>query len=481
MSRPRTRVVVPSSACLLVAVACASVACGGSKASVGHGDATPEGSITLGNSARGDSGGGHTKGDSGTSGSTPDVDAAGDGGFCSQTGPVVQLPGSSGKYNICTSQIGETLFQSALCTCRNTEVAGYLHTSGFNSTTGQKAGAPVGINNDYKISAGYTQVGGSMSIAGPDSVAFIGYIEADGDLSLEGTATVPGYTQVHGNGWLGAKFTDIGPATFGGDLYHQGAVVAVPLSVSGANKQQSVTIPDPCPCQPADILDIAAIVAQGKASNDNASIGLSPSAWVNILTIQTVNIPCGRYYLDSIQIAGKLVLNVTGRVAIFVGSDITGVGDLEIQLAGTAEVDLFIQNDLNLVGYGGFGNKARPAATRIYVGGSGNVNLIGAGEFIGNLYAPLSTVTSVGYVDVHGAIFSKDFQIPGYADFTYDAAITTIGDDCPPVEVPGQCTQCGECTNGSACVAGKCGTCTQDSDCCGQSVCSNGACGPLLK
>ncbi len=409
------------------------------------------------------------------------ADGAADGGFCNQTGPTVQLPGMNGNYDECTAQIAATLFENALCTCNDAEVAGYLHTSGINSNTGAAAGAPVGINHDYKISAGYTDIGGSLSIAGPGSAAFVGYLEADGDLRLAGTSTVPGYTDVHRNGWLGGKFTDIGPATFGGDLHHEGQVVAIPLSVSGTNTTQTLTTTPPCPCQPSNILDVASIVAQGAAKNDDATIGLSPSAWVNVLVDDTVTLPCGRYYLDSIQIGGSLVMNVTGRVALFIGADVTVIGQLKIVLDSAAQIDIFIENDLNLVGYAVFGDENRPAATRIYVGGSGNVNLIGAGAFVGNLYAPKSTVTAPGYLDVHGSIFANDFQIPGYADFTYDAAVTEVGNDCSPVVPPGGCAQCGVCTNGQACVDGECAACTDDADCCGQGACVGGVCEVLLK
>jgi hypothetical protein len=156
------------------------------------------------------------------------------------------------------------------------------------------------------------------------------------------------------------------------------------------------------------------------------------------------------------------------------------LGNLQIQLGSTAEIDIFIENDLNLVGLAVFGDKSRPAATRIYVGGSGNVNLVGAGEFVGNLYAPSSLVTAPGYLDVYGSVFANDFQIPGYADFNYDSAITEVGSGCAPVKPSGGCTQCGECTNGLACVSGQCGACTTDTDCCGQLVCADGQCEPLL-
>jgi hypothetical protein len=441
--------------------------CGSSTETPGLPSTDGGGSIHSGDGAV--SGDGHALGDT-----------SADGGFCSGTGPVVKLPGSGGSYNICTSQIASTLFDNALCTCDDAHIAGYLQTTAFNSLGGSApTGAAVGINNAYSISAGYTNVGGSLSVAGPSSVAFIGYIETDGDLRLAGVATIPGYTKVNRNAWLGGNFTDLGPTDVVGDLHHQGTVAAIPLTVGGTNTQAPVTVTPPCACGAQNILPVASIVAQAVSSNDDSAAGITPSTWTNVLVDEKVTLPCGRYYLDSIRIGGSLEITVTGRVALFIGADITVIGNLQILLGPSAQIDIFITNDLNLVGLAVFGDKTHPADTRIYVGGSGNVNLVGAGEFVGNVYAPLSEVTAPGYLDVYGSIFAKDFQIPGYADFNYDSAITQVGSNCPPVQIPGECSQCGSCTNGMACVGGTCGACTKDSDCCGQLACTSGQCQPL--
>ncbi len=478
MTRARPSLIGPR--CSLI-LAMAAIACGSASPATHSGPGGRDG----GRGGSADTGGpGRLGSEDGAMTGPGHADASTDGGFCNGTGPVVQLPGAQGSYSICTSQIASTLFENALCACDDAHVAGYLQTTSFNSSglDGGSAltGAAVGINDTYSISAGYTHVGGSLSIAGSTSVAFIGYVETDGDLRLGGAATIPGYTQVNRNAWLEGNFTDLGPATVAGDLHHQGTVTALPLSVSGTKTNGPVTIAPPCPCGAANILDVAAIVAEGATANDDTAAGLTPSSWTNVLVDDTVTLPCGRYYLNSIQIGGSLNIQVTGRVALFVAADVTVIGNLQITLGPNAQIDIFITGNLDLVGLAVFGNKSRPADTRIYVGGSGNVNLVGAGEFVGNLYAPLSTVTAPGYVDVYGSIFCNDFQIPGYADFNYDSAITEVGANCPPVNVPGHCTQCGECTNGQACVGGACGACTADTDCCGQLACTAGQCAPLL-
>jgi len=174
---------------------------------------------------------------------------------------------------------------------------------------------------------------------------------------------------------------------------------------------------------------------------------------------------------------GNIIINVTGRVALFVDDSIATTGNLEFRLAPAGEIDIFIRENLVLTGRATFGEKSRPAASRIYVGGAGDVLLIGDGQFVGNVYAPRSLVTAIGYANVWGSVFARDFVSPGYADFTYDRAIQDAGDTCDvPLPPPGTCTTCGTCTGGTACVGGTCGPCRSDADCCSQLICSNGQC-----
>jgi len=407
--------------------------------------------------------------------------------FCSGSGPVVTIEYGATTYDECTGAIAETTFVNALCTCHDVRLAGYLKTRACDSAVASCAGATdegggaVGIDNKYSVSAGYSDVGGSFAIAGPETSIFFGYVRARGDFRLAANATVPGYTTVARNAWFGGNFTGLGPVTIDGDLHKQGRVTALPLTVDGDTFTEAVAIDLPCPCGDDEILDVAPLVDYARDHNDNATVGLSPTVLKQVVGDVEVTLECGRFYVEEVSGLGNIVVNVTGRVALFVEGNIAAAGNLEFNLTPEGEIDIFVKGDLLLIGNASFGTKDRPAGTRIYVGGSGDITLIGAGGFVGNVYAPRSLVTATGYAEVYGSIFARDFVSPGYASFVYDLAIEHAGDDCPPEHVPpGVCTRCAGCTGGTACVGGICTDCRVDADCCSQEVCIDGRCTTLI-
>jgi hypothetical protein len=462
------------------------LALGGLTAGVGCGDS----STTHGQPGTGttDDGGAVGDGDGGVlldDGGSPIVPDGGD--FCSGGGPIVPVStgGSTTTWQTCTGTIAATTFINALCTCRDANMGGYLYTRGFNSSqgpagSGNPGGAAVGINGAYSISAGYTDVGGSFTVGGTHSSTLIGYLQVHGDMSLADQMLVPGYTKVARDGWLGASFTDVGVFDVGHDLHHQASVTAISLSVAGANTQEPVSVSPPCPCAPQDILDVGALVDYLQLHNDDAANGVSPSVLNNVVGSATLTLPCGEYWLEQIDGLGFTTVNVTGRVALAIGGDLNAIGKLEFHLDPTAEIDIFVKGNLTLGGYAVFGNQDRPADTRIYVAGTQDVTLVGAGEFVGNLYAPNARVLAVGYANVYGSIFALDFNIPGYARFTYDEAILNAGDNCPVTPTPHDCRHCGSCPATQACVNGNCGACATDADCCAPLVCAAGSCQPLI-
>ncbi|MBI5481837.1 MAG: hypothetical protein HY906_23475 [Deltaproteobacteria bacterium] len=416
------------------------------------------------------------------------VDAGGDStiDFCGTSGPIISVGDGVNVYEVCTNQIAENVFRNALCTCNNVTLAGYLETHSFDSNLGppggslDDSGGAVGINNHYSLSAGYTNVGGSLSIAGPQSVSFIGYLEVHGDLFLEATATVAGYTRVRRNAWFGGDVWS-GALTVDGDVHREGSIYSIQTDIGGTETQAPVSVAKPCDCDPSHLVDVTGIVDYAATHNDNAAIGLDPAALKDVFWAKDITLPCGRFYLDELSGLAKITVNVTDRVALFIGGDLNTAGVVEFNLSAGAEVDIFIKGNLVLAGVGTFGDKDHPARTRLYVGGSNDITLIGAGGFVGNVYAPRALVTGVGYVELYGSIFARDFISPGYAYLVYDRAIQTVGEVCDAPEPPaGTCTLCTVCTGGEACVGGVCGACTSDADCCGLEVCYNDLCVPLL-
>lgn len=434
-----------------------------------------------------------------------DPNAPGDpaGEFCAGSGPILEHPDRREVVRpTCAGDVAEIVFANALCTCEDARLAGYLRTRGFDSRDGAlgddddpgSGGAPVGMNGDYLPSAGFTDVGGSMAVAGPAGLTFIGYLKVAGDLRLAADAVVPGYTRVGRDAWLAGDFTG-GPLRVDRDLHQGGAIFALPLAVTGQTNQAAVAIDPPCPC--GDLLDLPGIIANTRQDNDNDLVVLDPGALRQVVGSVERTLPCGRYYVDEISGVGEISIVITGRVVLAVGGPVAAAGNLQFRLEGDAELDLFIDGDLGLVGNARFGDPARPAASRVYVAGASDIALVGASGFVGNLYAPNAAVTAPGYLRAHGSIFARSLDVPGYVNIAYDRAVTDLDcgdeqphpdDDLPPPEErfdeppPADgavCDLCGSCPDGLACIGSRCSPCEFDRDCCGQQVCDAGRCGNL--
>jgi hypothetical protein len=409
-----------------------------------------------------------------------------DGGIatetCALTSPLVTIQG----HDTCTGRLAASRFSNALCTCGDVHLGAALTTRGFDSSqgpyqTGQSddSGAAVGVNGNYVFPVGDTDIGGSFSVARGD-LQFLGKVKSRGDFYSAGNVSVTGLTVVSRNAWFGGSFSGLGPLEVGGDLHHSDNVIALPVSVMGANLRQTVTVAQPCPCGESDLLDISALVDAAKLNNDNDTLGISRDALAAVAGDGQVTLSCGRAYLSQIAGMGNLVVYVTGMAALFIDGSIDLTGSLSFDVAPGAEIDVFVKQNLRVLGALSLASKDRPASGRIWVGGAQAISL--AGPWVGNLYAPWAHVGTPVGLEVWGSIFAGDFAGGAYASFTFDRAILSAGASCKAPRPPaGVCTQCQWCSGGSACVSGSCGSCKSDSDCCSLSVCSNGACVPLVE
>src|SRR5262245_41280044 len=77
--------------------------------------------------------------------------------------------------DVCASSVAAETFTSALCSCEDANITGYLRTRGRRSGSGEELpGGNVGVNRDY-VTAGYADVGGSFAVAGNRDVLFGGF------------------------------------------------------------------------------------------------------------------------------------------------------------------------------------------------------------------------------------------------------------------------------------------------------------------
>lgn len=403
--------------------------------------------------------------------------------FCMGKGPPVRVGDDSMPVAVCAGTIASRVFSSSLCTCTDANIAGYLRTRSFHSgmgTTDTASGAPVGINQRY-VTGGYADVGGTFTIAGTEGVTFAGYLKVGGDFKIAGNVEAAGYITIERDAWVAGNIRALGVLDVSRDLRQPSgrSLMAFP-QIGGSHIREAVTVNPPCDCTETGLIDIDGIVDAARTNNDNADIGLPTNELSNVVGIGVDRtLPCGRFYIDSVGGLGGITLHIPGRTALFVGGDVNAVGAFEIEMGPEGELDLFIKGNLLSIGAGSFGHRDRPAATRIYVGGSGDVTLIGASGFVGNVYAPHARITAPGATTVYGSLFGRQVDMPGYLEVRYDRAILEAGDAC---DNPEDCTRCSNtCPNNQACVAGECRACSTDADCCEPLVCyPDGSCGPLL-
>ncbi|WP_437679066.1 DUF7305 domain-containing protein [Sorangium sp. So ce131] len=397
--------------------------------------------------------------------------------------PVVQ--DGTTTHETCTGTLAEHTFGWALCSCEDTRVAGYLETDSFRSSRGPESrrGGAVGVNRDYST-AGYADVGGTFTVAGSRDVLFGGVLKVGGDLKFAPSFDVAGVTKVGRDAWLGDTAFAIGVVDIERDLHMPAGkgFRGVPLvNVGGTEHVEAVEIAPPCPCGADQILDVSAMVDDGRLHNDNAAVGLDPDA-LNVVAGLGVDIalPDGRYYVHQIGGLGAITLRVKGRVALFVGDDLWASGLFRVELDPGAELDLFIRDNLVIAGAAKFGDESRPAAMRIYAGGTGDIALAGYNAFAGNLYAPEANIAIGGVGVIYGSLFGKNIVAPGALIAHYDESILESGDDCDEPSTDGGCDESIECAGGQVCTEGSCGECTQDSDCAAPLVCQDGECTVLV-
>jgi hypothetical protein len=199
---------------------------------------------------------------------------------------------------------------------------------------------------------------------------------------------------------------------------------------------------------------VSNIVANFKTNNDNALIGLNPAVLSGPTGTTRLDLPCGYYYLDSIQSSVPVTIVAHGNTALFIGGDIAPSSGLVITLDPTAQLDLLVGGTI--------------------VGSSTNLTFSSGANVASNLYAANALVDWSADTAVYGSVFAGNFNGSSAVTIHYDSAVLNVGgSSCGPP--PSTCMTCGECGN-QACVNNGCGACTNSSQCCAPLICQAGKC-----
>ena len=408
---------------------------------------------------------------------------AGMPGFCDGDGPVA-LVGDGPARLRCGGTIAETTFRFALCTCEDYMSSFTIVTDSFDSREGPYSpggkGGSLGLNGSLTTNVSL-DIGGSlwvgsdagMRLASGTDVTVLGVLQDRGPLAGAGATA-----RVGSDAFVGGAL-ELAELTVGGTL-HQPA--GAPRTIGELQADGTATsdfdIPPPCACDDANLLDIGALVAMRRTENDNPAIGLDQGVLSDFSSPTSLRLPCGQYYLSEITGTSQASIVVTGRAAIFVDGDLAleDGASLDLQVEGDGEVDLFVDGNVSSREALVLGNADTPAKVRLYVGGTGVIDLGQGGATIaGNVYAPRAELLASGRVEVFGSVFVRRAVASAELILHYDTAVLDAGADCP--EPPDGCNGCLDCRN-QACNDGQCGRCTESSDCCPPLVCYQGQCLP---
>ena len=391
-----------------------------------------------------------------------------DGGFCNGSGPLIPIPGANTE---CTGVIGATTFLFAVCSCQDVSVSGNLVTDSLAETDGGSVGngGSIGTNGALDTNS-HLKVNGSVwSLATGESTA----------VHVKQTSTIFG--DVH----AGAAVQADEPLTIADNLYLNGDAngdggiscdfayvpagdTATSVTASGGIVTMPVVVPAPCDC--TDILDVPTIVSSFANANDDSAVGLTPSSFATF-PATPVTLPCGQYYFDGVG-GGAVNLVIAGRAAVFVNGDLNAQTSINLTLAPTAQLDLFVSGNL-ILSNATLGASDSPARVRVYVGGD-TFTLTGTATIGANIYAPNANVELSSDFEMAGSLFVGSLQLSGSFTIHYDESIlSTAG--CPPTV--GSCHSCHDCAGTTpACIAGACAPCQTDTDCCPPLHCSGGQC-----
>lgn len=396
---------------------------------------------------------------------------------CAGGGPPVEVEGFPDGPK-CIDGVVETTFRWAMCSCKDIELFNPLLTDGYDSTSGPYApgglGGGVGLNGTY-LSTSTATIGGALwASASAGGVSTSNQTDILQDLHVGGPLTVGNPFTVGGDAYVVGDITTSDSIAITDVLQLPTGSTITGNVTYGSLVRAPVTVNQPCDCDPAKMIPVEGIVAAHRPpNNDNALIGLDPDVLVNPNAALRLELPCGRYYLSSIDTNAPLVIYASGRVALFIDGDILTTSPLTFAVGPSGSLDVFVADRITTSAKMTVGSANYPALTRVYLGGVGTTLTITNDVDLGGfLYLARGKLEASNPLEVFGGIIAGDLRNTGATTIHYDRQVLETGIVCPDAT---SCDSCNDCGN-QACVNGACGACTTSGDCCSPLSCVAGEC-----
>lgn len=338
----------------------------------------------------------------------------------------MRFPGANGT---CSATLAARSHRFALCSCSDWTVSAPFSTDLLfppNSGPPGPGPAAVGVNGKISATAGLS-LQGSLYASGSGGISdsaglIIGKTLHSGGpvlLSQPSTGTVAGDAFIAGD--------VMGPLHVGGTL-HLPSTAAMGLATTAtATTREAVSVPAPCDCTVP--FDIGGVIATLSSTNDNASIGLNPGRLVTPAGAVSLDLPCGAFFLDSVNSLSPINLAVHGRAVLAIGGDVLLSGGMTIIMDQGAELDLLIFGGITSYGMVPVG-AWQASSLRIWMAGSSPLTFYGHPTIGGMFEAPLATVSAPSGMEVDGSIVAASLNLGDDVVVHFDQNILSSGVAC---------------------------------------------------
>ncbi|MFO0676954.1 MAG: hypothetical protein U0169_10485 [Polyangiaceae bacterium] len=335
-------------------------------------------------------------------------------------GDAVGIGGKTVTQSLACKSPAPAVFGNALCLCGDFhDIGNFVVAKGADGSFGS-----VGVNGKSTL-VNNTNVDGSWASGG--EVAAIGNIKIKTSLYTPAALKVTGNIEIGKDANVGGDLSGIGRVAVNGELRTGGQ--ALVLGYQKADKRGTYVEPSglPCACEGASVLDVVREVDKAKASNDNGAKAIPTS--MKEIGFTDVTFTTGRYYFSEVANIGYSKIKIEGAVSIYLDGSLDEIGADRIILGQGATLDLYVSGTVKTVGYFSAGEKARPGAFRLYVGGADEVSVnVGAQIFHGAIYAPKATLKYVGHTVIEGGLFAN--TVTGIGNLELRSAHPELADVC---------------------------------------------------